>query len=136
MFVSAALQAQLSTGSYNAGLILWYQIFSSGSFPRFAIEKVFTLGNYFLMLTGIYHFIKWLYPLRSTFIVINKYIFPSIFLKSNNSTQYFVCVCVTRRQKLTGICFRSLNWGCSVFGIILVNFKGFMLVLESCLMEF
>lgn len=77
--VTAALQVQLSTGSYNTGLVLWHQIFSGGGFPRFATEKLFTFGNYFLMLTGVCHFTKWLYPLRSPFIVINKYIFALMY---------------------------------------------------------
>lgn len=98
--VSAALQAQLSTGSYNTGLILWHQWFSGGGFPRFAIEKLFTFGNYFLMWTGVDHFTKWLYPLRSMFIVINKYIFALMFFfyEMESYKQFFF---VTRGQKLT-----------------------------------
>lgn len=99
-FVSAALQAQLSSGSYNTGLVLWHQIFSGGGFPRFATEKLLTYGNCFLMLTGVCHFTKWVYPLRATFTIINKYICIcfDIFLLQNNSTNDFF---VTRGQKLT-----------------------------------
>lgn len=51
------------------------------------------------MLTGVCHFTKWLYPLRSTFTVINKYIFALMlfFYKTEFYKQFFV----TRGQKLT-----------------------------------